>query len=583
MSHFSSSSFPPNILSVRRGRSFRETLFGKVRYGSATIETSPGVIGEYAVVIKEYERELVESRRTRNGDLVGEDAREELRLHAALSVLSHPNLVRLWDVRKDEQRYYAILEFCSRGEFFPLVQLEEFSASHAKFYFRQLIKGIQAMHSINIFHRDLSLENILMASSPFPLPLPSPASSSPSDEEIPTLKICDFGVAVEWRTQEMIKDEGVPVGKCVSADTKIRLFDGSSLSARELWKLQIANYSLPSLVDEDGHKQAIRSIDCGRCFIHFEVSSSLHPPYSVTPTHSLALWLVPSPFIHSIYKSNSQLSAIAFNQRSGQFQLFQVHFEQEDNIPHEFSFSLYTPSSSFSSFCDLHSPFLPSFPSSCSTLSQAFSHLCQVLSSPDFIAPSHRVSLLVDDYFTLPTSLQVLFAPLLFSRPLETLIHSSQSASPLVIVRRIEGEFDWIGFEVSSPSHTFVLDSGVITCNCRFYMAPEVLARQYYSPALYDVWCCGIILFVMLTRVHPFKFATPSDQRFLLVVNGGINQLLQKWERPLLDPIQHDLLCKMLALADRRISVDEILQHPFVTEEEEIFQDDNQKEFKMEA
>ncbi len=114
-------------------------------------------------------------------------------------------------------------------------------------------------------------------------------------------------------------------------------------------------------------------------------------------------------------------------------------------------------------------------------------------------------------------------------------------------------------------------------------MAPEVLARQYYSPALYDIWCCGIMLFVMLTRVHPFKFATPSDQRFLLVVNGQINELLQKWERPLLDPVQHDLLCRMLTLADRRISLDEILQHPFVTEGQFEVLPDKAEEVKMEA
>ena len=52
--------------------------------------------------------------------------------------------------------------FCARGEFFPLVQLPDFSALYARHYFRQLVQGLAFMHRQNIAHRDLSLENILL-------------------------------------------------------------------------------------------------------------------------------------------------------------------------------------------------------------------------------------------------------------------------------------------------------------------------------------------------------------------------------------------------------------------------------------
>ena len=124
----------PEIVQVLRGRSFRDTLFGKVRYGQAIMKAD-GVQREVPVVIKEYDRELVERRMTKNGEHVGEDAKEELRIHSLLSQAlttapassssasstspapsssfgpcGHPHVVHLFDVRKDDRFYYAILE-----------------------------------------------------------------------------------------------------------------------------------------------------------------------------------------------------------------------------------------------------------------------------------------------------------------------------------------------------------------------------------------------------------------------------------------------------------------------------------------
>ena len=172
----------PEIIQVLRGRSFRDTLFGKVRYGQAVMRAD-GVQKEVPVVIKEYDRELVERRMTKNGEHVGEDAKEELRIHSLLSQAvspttstspssstptsafgpcGHPHVVHLFDVRKDDKFYFAILEFCSRGEFFPLVQHPDFTPLYARHYFRQLILGLSFMHQQHIAHRDLSLENILL-------------------------------------------------------------------------------------------------------------------------------------------------------------------------------------------------------------------------------------------------------------------------------------------------------------------------------------------------------------------------------------------------------------------------------------
>ena len=115
--------------------------------------------------------------------------------------------------------------------------------------------------------------------------------------------------------------------------------------------------------------------------------------------------------------------------------------------------------------------------------------------------------------------------------------------------------------------NALMVDSGVPVGKVKFYMPPEVFARQPYSPAKVDVWTAGIILFVMLTKVHPFKYASAADARFMMVYSGKMNELLRRWGKEPLHPHAEDLLRRMLCPPEARISVDDILAHPYVREE----------------
>jgi serine/threonine protein kinase len=145
------------------------------------------------VVIKEYEKALVEKRQTREGHPVQEDAKNELRIHALLCRETCPHIIRLFDLRADQTHYYAVLEYASKGEFFAFVSHPEFTRDHARHFFRQLLVGVAFMHERSIAHRDLSLENILL-------------------DEAHVLKICDFGVACDSKTGQMVASES-PAGK----------------------------------------------------------------------------------------------------------------------------------------------------------------------------------------------------------------------------------------------------------------------------------------------------------------------------------------------------------------------------------
>ncbi|XP_027156577.1 serine/threonine-protein kinase SAPK1-like [Coffea eugenioides] len=69
-----------------------------------------------------------------------------------------------------------VMEYATGGELFAKIcSAGGFNEDEARFFFQQLISGVSYCHSMEIYHRDLKLENTLLDKSP-----------------TPRLKICDF-------------------------------------------------------------------------------------------------------------------------------------------------------------------------------------------------------------------------------------------------------------------------------------------------------------------------------------------------------------------------------------------------------
>lgn len=105
-----------------------------------------------------------------------------------LQALKHPNIIKILEfgengtVLKPSGRsltglVFIVLEFVSGGLLFDLCQLlGGLGEDGGRFFFRQMIDSIEYMHSKNVAHRDLKLENILV------------------DRDL-NLKVADFGYA----------------------------------------------------------------------------------------------------------------------------------------------------------------------------------------------------------------------------------------------------------------------------------------------------------------------------------------------------------------------------------------------------
>ena len=94
-----------------------------------------------------------------------------------MRLLDHPHVLKMVDVLESPRHLYIVLEYASNGELFEfLVNNRKFPENVAMTFFRQIIYGLEYLHSLGICHRDLKPENILL------------------DENL-NIKIADFGFA----------------------------------------------------------------------------------------------------------------------------------------------------------------------------------------------------------------------------------------------------------------------------------------------------------------------------------------------------------------------------------------------------
>lgn len=96
------------------------------------------------------------------------------------------------------------------------------------------------------------------------------------------------------------------------------------------------------------------------------------------------------------------------------------------------------------------------------------------------------------------------------------------------------------------------------------YMSPETLEQAVFFGHLVDVWALGVILFIMLTGYPPVEVALPTDARYLMIREGNMAQMLANWGISI-SPLAIDLMNRILRDDPlSRLSVDDILAHPWM-------------------
>lgn len=96
-------------------------------------------------------------------------AEDPLKEIAAMQVIgnAHRNVMGTIDVLFDGTNLDVIMPYCGSGDLFELLQESQatgtgFGEGRARFWFRQIVAGIQHLHARGICHRDLSPENVMI-------------------------------------------------------------------------------------------------------------------------------------------------------------------------------------------------------------------------------------------------------------------------------------------------------------------------------------------------------------------------------------------------------------------------------------
>lgn len=121
--------------------------FGKVKYAVNT-ET------EEAVAIKVLDKDKIQTRN------MGNQIKKEIQI---MKMIDHKYVVKVKDVFATREKIFIVLEFVGGGELFDKIASEgKFSEEKARFYFTQILEGLEYCHINGICHRDLKPENLLL-------------------------------------------------------------------------------------------------------------------------------------------------------------------------------------------------------------------------------------------------------------------------------------------------------------------------------------------------------------------------------------------------------------------------------------
>ena len=134
-----------------------EKCLGKGAYGEVYLTRKKGSSEKFAT--KRIDKRIANSEKYKK---YFKNERE------ILDELDHENIVKLLEVKENAKYYFLVKEFCNGGSLKSCLEnyIEEydkpFSQEIIQHLMKQIVEVIEYLHGLNIIHRNIKLENILV-------------------------------------------------------------------------------------------------------------------------------------------------------------------------------------------------------------------------------------------------------------------------------------------------------------------------------------------------------------------------------------------------------------------------------------
>ena len=222
------------------------------------------------------------------------------------TLAGQPNIIQIYEVFENKKYYFFVMEYASGGDLLQLMKKQsKLSETTARGIFVQLLKGLKAIHSKNILHRDIKLDNILLTEL----------------EGEHKAKICDFGVSRFIKGDEIINEQCGTPAYIAPEIIKKKGYKGFSA---DIWSLGVLLYAMvlgampfKSENIEGLHSRILeRDCDISDPTVSEEVKDLLEKMLKIEPAERITLqeiyshpWLTGDPRFKLIQENQSDIIA----------------------------------------------------------------------------------------------------------------------------------------------------------------------------------------------------------------------------------------------------------------------------------